>query len=464
MSVQPLCGELNVPSDKSISHRSVLFPSIAEGVSLVHASVLGRDNLATIRIVRQLGVTVRGELNADVMKLAEEEGLSGFTLSKDEYCHIEVHGKGWQGLTAPVDELDCGNSGTSARLLTGFLAGTNFSATLTGDDSLRTRPFRRVTEPIARMGGSFNAEMLPLTVTGSALTGIHYDSPKASAQVKSAVLLAGLRADGPVSLTEPRPTRDHTERMLSAMGCAVETKAGPDGSSTVSLPENANERVLQAIEIEVPGDFSAAAFFLVAASIVPGSAVRISHVGYNETRIGLLHVLKRMGASIEVQDKRVVGGEDVVDFVITAASLRGIEVTGEDVVLAIDEIPILAIAACFAEGETRIRGAEELRVKESDRLAMTARVLKSFGQEVEETEDGLIIQGNPDSFSSFEATQAGDKGDNSAEAWRSSGDHRIAMCGAVLEYALSGRLHLSDTAAVETSFPTFAQSFQALIS
>ncbi len=237
-ALSPLRGNLEVPADKSISHRSVLFPSVAHGMSRVRASVMGRDNLATIRIMRQLGVSVRGELSSRVHELAKEEGLGDFSLAKDEVCRLEIEGRGWDGLQAPDAALDCGNSGTSARLLTGFLAGASFPSTLTGDKSLCKRPFRRVTEPLSQMGASFSADMLPLTIQGAALQGIHYDSPKASAQVKSAILLAGLQAQGPVSVTEPRQTRDHTERMLSAMGCEVSTHPESDGRSTVRLPES----------------------------------------------------------------------------------------------------------------------------------------------------------------------------------------------------------------------------------
>lgn len=458
----PLRGNLEVPADKSISHRSVLFPSVANGVSRVRASVMGRDNLATIRIMRQLGVQVRGELSSRVHELAQEEGLSDFALSRDEVCRLEVEGRGWAGLQAASAELDCGNSGTSARLLTGFLAGASFSSTLTGDESLRKRPFRRVTEPLSQMGASFSAEMLPLTIHGASLRGMHYDSPKASAQVKSAILLAGLQAKGSVSVTEPRQTRDHTERMLSAMGCEVRTQPEADGRSTVFLPESEADRLLQPIDVDVPGDFSAAAFFLVAASIIPDSSITITHVGYNHTRLGLLHVLKRMGANIEEKNHRVIGGEEVVDFEVRSSKLKGTEITSDDVVLGVDEIPILAVAAAFAEGETRVTGAEELRVKESDRLKMTAEVLKSFEIEVEEFSDGLLVQGNPDKIASLTQVQAGSLAAD--EAWRKSGDHRIAMCGAVLEYALSGELLLSDVSAVETSFPTFLKSFKDLIS
>ncbi|MCB0324794.1 MAG: 3-phosphoshikimate 1-carboxyvinyltransferase [Bdellovibrionales bacterium] len=450
----PLQGAVTVPADKSISHRSILFSACANGESHVRASLMGRDNLASIRIMRQLGVRFEGEFNAQALAMAEEEGIAGFTESGDALCRLRIFGEGFEGLRMPTAALDCGNSGTTARLLTGLLAGCEFSATLTGDHSLVKRPFRRVTEPLSQMGASFSGDMLPLTMTGGALKGIEYLSPKASAQVKSAILLAGLRAQGAVSVSESVQSRDHTERMLTAMGCAVRGEETPNGRWLVSLPTEAERLPLRPLDFEVPGDFSAAAFPLVAAAVTPGSEVEILGVGFNPTRIGLYHILRRMGADIEAMNARVVGGEEVVDLRVRYSRLHGVEVTADDVVLAIDEIPILAVAAAFADGETLIAGAEELRVKESDRLAMTAQVLQSFGATVSETPDGLRISGKP----GLRAQAPSEK-----VAWRTSGDHRIAMSGAVLQYAACGSLNLSDQSAVETSFPGFLQCFEALL-
>jgi 3-phosphoshikimate 1-carboxyvinyltransferase len=344
--------------------------------------------------------------------------------------------------------------------LTGFLAGCPFSCTLSGDESLRSRPFKRVTDPLSQMGACFDGESLPLKIRGGALKGIDYLSPKASAQVKSAILLAGLQASGPVSVVEPWRSRDHTERMLTAMGCEVRGFELENGHWKVELPGEAERRTLSPLEIEVPGDFSAAAFFLVAGTIVPDSQVLIKGVGFNPTRTGLFSILRRMGANIKTYNPRNVGGEEVIDLEVNGAALKGVDVHPEDVVLAIDEIPALAVAAAFAEGVTRISGAEELRVKESDRLKKTAELLKSFSVEVKELPDGLLISGNPALAKSFR--ESGQTVPDGRTSWRHSGDHRIAMCGAVLEYSLCAEFQLSDAIAVETSFPTFVDCFERL--
>ena len=454
-----LRGEISVPGDKSISHRAIMFSALAEGESHVSTSCLGRDNLSSIRIMRQLGVSISGSLSPEVMVLAQEEKVSGFSQSNGFTCEIIIQGKGFSGLSAPVGVLDCGNSGTAARLLTGILAGRPFSAELTGDETMLKRPFKQVVAPLTQMGANFNRDMMPFCISGHELKAIDHISPQASAQVKSAVILAGLQANGTTTVTEPHKSRDHTERMLQAMGCNIEGSSGPDGSWKVEV--SPLTKPLSPLDIIVPGDFSAAAFFIVAATIVPESKIRIKNIGFNPTRIGLFELLQRMGADIEIASRSIVGGEEVVDLDIKAARLRAVEISGEEVVKAIDEVPILTVAMALAEGTSRISGAEVLRTKESDRLAMSAAMLKSFSCEVEELPDGLIIHGKPNLCQLF---ASGDYCRPLGDApWRNSGDHRIAMSGAVLEYFLCGDFCVQDRKAVETSFPSFVQCFQDLI-
>lgn len=464
-----LRGKISVPGDKSITHRAIMFGGIASGKTIVRTSILGRDNFATLRIMRQLGVKISGSVTPALRQIANEEGFSDLQTAEGNLSRLEIIGCGPAGLTPTDEDLDCGNSGTTARLMTGILASQNFKATLKGDSSLSSRPFKRVVLPLCRMGAGFSGEKLPLTVIGALtggddLHGIRYESPKASAQVKSAILLAGLRAPEETIVIEPHLSRDHTERMFAAMGVKVETRTTAEGVE-VKLPAKATRGSLSGIEIEVPGDFSAAAFFLVLGSIVPSSEIVLTGVGVNPTRTGLLSILRRMGASIDLSNNRIVGGEEVADITVKTSKLQGIKVDPLDVVLAIDEIPILAVACAFASGETLITGAEELRVKESDRLTMTARILKAFGVEVEELPDGLKITGRPDLASSGQA-EAVSRMVGAATAasggWTGSGDHRIAMAGAVLQFAVSSRFDLFDLAAVETSFPGFVQCFQEL--
>ncbi|MCL4142340.1 UNVERIFIED_CONTAM: hypothetical protein GTU68_012185 [Idotea baltica] len=409
-----LRGEVQIPGDKSITHRACMFGAIAEGQTRIRTASMGRDNLATIRILRQLGV------------LFSQEGAD-----------ILVEGVGLGAFKAPAAVCDCGNSGTTARLMTGLLASTGFEVTLTGDASLKSRPFARVTKPLTQMGVSFDSEMLPLSFKGEAIKGIRYHSPKASAQVKSAVILAGLSSTDQTQVVEPRRTRDHSEKMLQAMGVVLSSEA---------VEKDAWQK-LTGIEIDIPGDFSAATFFLVAGSIFPDSDISLKGIGLNETRVGALHVLQRMGASIEISSERLSGGEPVADLQVCSASLKGVEIGHEDVVLGIDEIPILAVAAAIAEGKTVVTGAEELRVKESDRLSRMVEVLRSFGIEVEEADDGMTVSG---------------AGERANASWRTSGDHRIAMSGAILEYFAAGDFQLQDAEAVETSFPGFVEQLRGL--
>jgi len=450
-----LQGEIDIPCDKSITHRSILFPSIAVGDSIVRFGSIGRDNIATLRVMRELGVEISGKISQPMAKLFESEGvLEGFDIVDGKISEIIIKGRGFKGLTEPSKALDCGNSGTTSRLLCGILASCDFSSTITGDESLRSRPFLRITEPLSMMGAHFDGNKLPLSITGSELHGISYDSPKASAQVKSAILLAGLQAEGDVKVSESVQSRNHTELMLSAMSCNLSEKLRDDGRWLVSLPQSGKPKSLSPLNIEIPGDFSAASFFLVAASITPDSRVLITNVCFNESRIGLFELLVRMGASIKIHNDRVSAGERVVDLFVSGSDLNGIQVSAEDVVRAIDEIPVLCVAAAFAKGTTEIRGAEELRVKESDRISMTCNLLATYGISFEELDDGLIIRGK--SFNSVNS--------QSEQVWQTSGDHRISMSGAVLELALKGDFKMHQVSVVETSFPFFADKLRALIS
>jgi len=413
-----ICGEARVPGDKSISHRSIMLGSLSEGVTRVSGFLEGDDALATLAAFRAMGVTIERPAEGEVV----------------------IHGVGLHGLRAPSGPIDLGNSGTSIRLMSGLLAGQDFDSVLTGDASLCGRPMGRVITPLQQMGADIcgdEAGRPPLTIKGNkALHGIHYALPMASAQVKSCVLLAGLYAQGKTTVTEPATTRDHTERMLRGFGCPVQR----DEAGVISLSGGAS---LQATTIEVPADISSAAFFLVAASIAPGSDLQLSHVGINPTRIGILNLLRLMGADIEVHDERVVGGEPVADITVRASQLHGIEVPAAEIPLAIDEFPALFIAAACAEGRTVLRGAEELRVKESDRIAAMAEGLQTLGVQVEVLDDGIIIDG-------FGA--AGSFGGGVVNSYH---DHRIAMSFAIAALRGSAGIQVHDADNVQTSFPGF---------
>ncbi|HZX80027.1 MAG TPA: 3-phosphoshikimate 1-carboxyvinyltransferase [Lysobacter sp.] len=409
----PLRGRLRVPGDKSISHRAVMFAALAEGTSRITGFLEGEDTRATARVFGQLGVRI------DAPHAGERI----------------VHGVGLHGLRAPDAPLDCGNAGTGMRLLAGLLAGQAFDSVLVGDESLSRRPMGRVTAPLARMGARIDTAdggIPPLRIRGGArLHGIEFDSPVASAQVKSAVLLAGLYADGRTTVTEPRPTRDYTERMLRAFGADVEFE--PGRARLIGRPR------LRAMDVHVPSDFSSAAFFIVAACIVPGSDLVIEGVGMGPRRTGLLHALRLMGADIAVQATREEGGEPVADLRVRASALRGIEVPADVVPDMIDEFPALFAAAACAAGRTVVSGAEELRVKESDRIAAMAVALRALGIAVTETPDGAVIEGG---------CARGGHVD-------SRGDHRIAMSLAVLAQRAEGDVSIADVANVATSFPGF---------
>ncbi|BBL71686.1 3-phosphoshikimate 1-carboxyvinyltransferase [Methylogaea oryzae] len=414
--VQPggcLKGEGRVAGDKSISHRSVMLGSIAEGVTHVKGWLEAEDALSTLAAFQAMGVKI-------------ERGGPG---------ELTVHGVGLHGLKAPAGELYLGNSGTSMRLLSGLLSGQPFDTVLTGDESLSRRPMKRVTAPLRDMGAvieTTEAGTAPLRIKGGhQLKGMHYDMPVASAQVKSCLLLAGLYAEGETSVTEPAPTRDHTERMLQGFGYEVRR----DGDK-ISVRSGGK---LTACDIDVPADISSAAFFLVGASIAEGSDITLQHVGINPTRTGVIDILKLMGADIELLNPRTVGGEPVADLRVRSAKLKGIAIPEELVPLAIDEFPVLFVAAACAEGQTVLTGAEELRVKESDRIQVMADGLVALGIDAKPTPDGMVIQG----------------GRLGSGRVNSRGDHRIAMSFSIAALRASGTIDIDDCANVNTSFPTF---------
>lgn len=414
----PVVGEARVPGDKSISHRAIMLGSIASGTTQVSGFLEGEDSLATLQAFRAMGVEIVGP----------EQG------------HVTIKGAGKRGLRASADPLYLGNSGTSMRLLAGLLAGQSFASTLSGDASLSTRPMRRVTGPLQQMGASITTAaegVPPIRIEPTAqLQAIHYDLPIASAQVKSCLLLAGLYARGRTSVTEPAPTRDHTERMLRGFAYPVEVQG-----STVSL-EGGGE--LKACNIDVPADISSAAFFLVAASICPGSDLLLRHVGINPTRIGVLNILRLMGADLELLDEREVGGEPVADIRVRYAPLQGIEIPEDQVALAIDEFPVLFIAAANASGQTVLRGAGELRVKESDRIQVMADGMQALGINALPTADGIVIEGCGGSAAAYRGGRVD-----------SHGDHRIAMAFAVAALRAADEIRIADCANVATSFPGF---------
>jgi len=412
---RPLKGEITVPGDKSVSHRAIMLGAIAEGVTRVSGFLEGEDTLATARIFQQLGVRIE-------------------TPSPSERI---IHGVGLHGLKASNEDLDCGNAGTAMRLLTGLLAGQNFRSKLVGDASLSKRPMKRVIEPLSLMGASLQSEpngLPPLIINSkNTLQGIDYKTEVASAQVKSAILLAGLYAKGETTVYEPHPTRDYTEKMLAAFGWPIEFRPGHARLS--------GGHRLQAKDIQVPADFSSAAFFIVAATLIPGSDLLIKSVGMNPRRTGLLATLQLMGADIQKQNSREQAGEPVADLRVKHAVLTGIEVPESIVPDMIDEFPALFVAAAFAKGETRVSGAAELRVKESDRIAVMSQALRELGAQIEETPDGAIIQGG---------NLHGGEAD-------SHGDHRIAMSLAIAGQQASGVVQINDCDNVATSFPGFLE-------
>lgn len=416
-----LSGSFRVPGDKSISHRSIMLGSLAEGTTEVSGFLEGEDSLATLQAFRDMGVVIEGPHRG----------------------RVTIHGVGLHGLQTPPNALYLGNSGTSMRLLAGLMAGQSFDVEMSGDESLSKRPMGRVADPLKLMGAvveTAEAGRPPIKVFGAGkLKGIHYDLPMASAQVKSCVLLAGLYAEGETSVTEPAPTRDHTERMLKGFGYDVQV----DGS-TVTLQSGGK---LTATSIDVPADISSAAFFMVAASIAPDSDITLEHVGINPTRIGVINILRAMGGNIEVLNEREVGGEPVADIRIRSAQLKGIHIPEDQVPLAIDEFPALFIAAACAEGETILTGAEELRVKESDRIQAMVDGLVTLGVDARGTEDGAVIQGKGGQGMGAPVFGGGEIVTHH--------DHRIAMSFAIASVRAAELIIVLDCANVATSFPDF---------
>lgn len=409
-----LLGTVRVPGDKSISHRAVMLGSLARGVTRVKNFLPGQDCLSTIKCFGEIGV-----------KCDFDEG--GLLL---------VHGVGREGLREPRDVLDAGNSGTTMRLMLGILAGLDFSSVITGDKYLRERPMDRVMAPLSQMGASFIARnqgrLAPLACRGGNLKSINYSTPVASAQIKSAVLLAGLLAQGTTTVTEPHLSRDHTERMLEFFGADVSRQG-----LTVYISGN---KPLRPSTVEVPGDISSAAFLMVAACLVPGSDIYIKDVGINPTRSGVITVLKEMGADLSIENTRLCGGEPVANIRVRHSKLKGATIGGSIIPRLIDEIPVLAVAGAFAQGTTVIRDARELRVKETDRIASVFTMLHKFGALVEEKSDGLVIR--PSGVLRGAEIDSGD-------------DHRIAMAAAVAALAAEGESTIYKTRCIDVSFPGF---------
>lgn len=410
---KPLRGELVVPGDKSITHRAVMLASVAQGQSKIFNLSPGDDNSRTVRACRQLGV--------EIFRVAEA---------------LCVEGRGWDGLRGSAEIIDCGNSGTTMRLMSGLLAGRPFHSVLDGDGSLRQRPMQRIVDPLSLMGAKIVSKsgngLAPLEIFGGGLHGIHYRMPIASAQVKSAILLAALQAKGTTTVEEPCRSRDHTEMMLNGFGCRVHREG-----TSVALE---GQQSLAPVEVRIPGDLSSAAFFLVAAVTVPGSDIVIRNVGCNPTRDGIIEVLRRMGASIELLNERSEAGERVADIRAVGGRLRGVEVEPELAARTIDEYPALSIAAAVADGMTTFSGVKELRYKESDRIAAMCEGLTRLGVQVNEFEDGMTIQGG-------RRLRGG--------SVRSFGDHRVAMSFAVGALSSDGAIEIDDAKCADISFPSF---------
>ena len=438
-----LRGEVTVPGDKSITHRSVMMNAIATGTVTVTGAGLGADCLSTAACMRALGATVRrrwpdGTLTDDLRRnpaTGQEERADAVLI---------VEGAGTRGLREPEDLLDAGNSGTTARLLTGILAAQPFYSVLTGDDSLRSRPMGRVIEPLRALGARLAARkgdtLLPLTVMPSRLRGAALTMSVASAQLKSCLLLAGIYAEGVTEILQPEESRDHTERMLAAQGARIER------DELTLRVHGVGEAGLRAVDVAVPGDISSAAFWLVAGCVHPSARVVVRHVGVNPSRTGILDVLREMGGRITVVNERIEGGEPVADVIAESSELHGVEIGGALIPRLIDEVPVLAVAAAVARGTTTIRDAAELRVKESDRLAATAKELSALGARVRELEDGLVIEGG--------ALRGGEV--------ESHGDHRMAMSMAVAALAAGAPAMIAGGECVDISYPTFWPDLERL--
>ena len=416
----PLRGELAVPGDKSISHRSVMFGTLSEGITEAENFLTGADCLSTISCFRQMGISV------------EQNGTS-----------VIVHGKGLHGLTRPSGIIDAGNSGTTVRLLSGILAGQPFDSMITGDASIQKRPMKRVMTPLSQMGASITSVhengCAPLQIKGSPLHGIHYLSPVASAQVKSCVLLAGLYADAPTSVTEPAISRNHSELMLRYFGADIQC----EGTTSTVLPDPR----LVGQKVNVPGDISSAAYFIAAALLVPGSEVLLKNVGINPTRDGMLRVVRAMGGDVTLVNENTDGAEPCADLLIRSSSLHATTIEGELIPTLIDELPVIAVLAVFAEGTTVIKDAAELKVKESDRIAVMTENLKRMGADVEPTDDGMVIHGGRPLHGATINPYL---------------DHRIAMSFAVAALAADGETKIQDADCVKISYPGFYTDLEGL--
>lgn len=419
---KPLKGTIAVPGDKSISHRSVMFGALSDGVTEVTHFLKSADCLSTIACFREMGIQIE---------------------EKDDVLYI--HGKGLHGLTAPKKTLDTGNSGTTTRLISGILAGQSFTSHLTGDASIQKRPMGRIIKPLTMMGADIKSDLdngcAPLTIQGHSLKAIHYDSPVASAQVKSCILLAGLYADGPVSVTESALSRNHSELMLASFGAKVDS----EGNTATIWPDPK----LHGQKVHVPGDISSAAYFICAALMVPGSEVSLKNVGINPTRDGILRVVKAMGADIDYMNITEQAGEKTADLLVRyTGALHGTVIEGDVIPTLIDEIPVIAVLAAAAEGETVIRNAEELKVKESDRLAIMVESLSAMGVDVTGTDDGMIIRGGKPLQGAVIDSHL---------------DHRIAMSFAVASLVAEGTTTIKDAECVNISYPEFYGDLESLM-
>lgn len=416
-----LRGTIRVPGDKSISHRAVMFGALAEGTTTIHGFLKGADCLSTIGCFRAMGIDIE---------------------EKNE--QIYVHGKGLHGLSAPAGTLDVGNSGTTTRLISGILAGQPFSTELSGDASLNSRPMNRIITPLTMMGAEIMSKhgngCAPLLIHGRPLSAIHYDSPVASAQVKSCVLLAGLYAEGQTSVTEPVPSRDHTERMLSGFGAEITSR---ERTATVT----GHPRLIGQ-HITIPGDISSAAYFIAAGLICPNSDLYIRNVNTNPTRAGILTVAKQMGGKITLENQRVVSGEEVCDIHVVSSDLHGTQIDRELIPSLIDEIPVIAVMAAFAEGTTVIKDAQELKVKESNRIDSVTENLNAMGGDAIPTEDGMIIHGGRPLHGARILTRS---------------DHRIAMSFAIAGLAADGETTFDDPGCIDISYPTFFETLRSVM-
>ena len=425
-SITGLKGRVSVPGDKSISHRCIMFGSIADGVTEVRNFLEGADCLATIRCFRSMGIEIE-EKNTTVI----------------------VHGKGLHGLSAPDSILDVGNSGTTTRLLSGILAGQPFESKLSGDESLNSRPMKRIMDPLTQMGAHISSILrngcAPLYIAPSTLHGIHYDSPVASAQVKSCILLAGLYAEGETSVTEPSLSRNHTELMLREFGADIRTTHALNSTEATASIRPCGRLFGQ--KITVPGDISSAAYFIAAGLIVPDSEILIENVGINPTRAGILKVCEDMGGNITLLNERTEGGEKIADILVKTSSLHGITIEGDIIPTLIDEIPVIAVMAAAAEGTTIIKDAEELKVKETDRIETVTDNLKAMGCNVTPTADGMIITGGKLKGASIHTLL----------------DHRIAMAFSIAALVAEGNTKILDSKCVDVSYPTFYDTFEELL-